>query len=740
MKSELIICEKPQASMKVAEALADKKPTKKTVGKVSYYEIEHNGKKIYVAAAVGHLFNLVEKNKKKGWSYPVFEYEWKPAYEANKEAGYTKSYIDVLKKLAKESDDFVVACDFDNEGSVIGYNVIRFLCGQKDGKRMKFSTLTKDELIQSYENAMLHLDFPQIESGETRHSLDWLFGINLSRALTLSIKKATNTFKLLSTGRVQGPTLKILTEREKEIKKFKPVPYWEIELDGIHTKTKTPLIAQHTHGKFNEKKEAEKVIKSTRGKHGVIGEIKTKETTQKPPFPFDLTSLQLEAYSTIGITPQKTLEIAQDLYSNGYISYPRTSSQKLPESIGYKKILEKLKKHFPKEAEYVLTKTKLKPNEGKKEDAAHPAIYSTGDLPKKLDDKPAALYELITRRFFATFGDDAKRETITLVIDVNKEKFSTSGTRTKEKGWHELYDRFVKLEEQEMPKCSHGDEIKVKDIKLYDKETKPPARYNEASIVKEMEAQNIGTKATRASTVQNLFDRNYITGKPIEVTTLGMQTVETLEKHCPDILDVNLTRQFEENMEKIEEKKKKGTEIIEDAKKFLTKSLNNFKKHEKEIGKELAEAAKETRDKEAFVGKCMKCKEGDLQIRRGKYGFFVACNRYEQGCSNTFKLPGNALIKNTEKECKVCNYPTVLVIKAKRKPQEMCINPECPVKKEEEEKLNNLANSIVGTKCNKCETGKFVLKKGFYGPFVACDQYPKCKNAKPLTSKEVSPK
>src|SRR3990167_86841 len=245
---------------------------------------------------------------------------------------------------------------------------------------MFHSSLTKDELVQSYEGAMKHLDFPQIEAGVTRHSLDWLWGINLSRALTLSVKNATNTFSLLSTGRVQGPTLKLIEEKEKEIEKFKPTPYWEIELIG-NVKTGEEISAWHVKGKILERKIAEQIIKITDGKKAIIKEIEIKEFKQKPPIPFDLTSLQIEAYSVINISPQKTLEIAQELYTNGYISYPRTSSQKLPESIGYKKILEKLKKHFPKEAEYVLTKTKLKPNEGKKEDAAHPAIYSTGDLP-----------------------------------------------------------------------------------------------------------------------------------------------------------------------------------------------------------------------------------------------------------------------------------------------------------------------------------------------------------------------
>ena len=168
-KYELIICEKPNASKKVAEALADKKAVKKSIGKVSYYELTHNGKAIVVGCAVGHLFNLAEKNKKKGWSYPVFDYEWKPSYEVSKASVFTKPYVAVLKTLSKDASKLIVATDFDIEGSTIGWNVVKFICGKDDGKRMKYSTLTKDELIESYEKASEHLDFPQIESGVNRH-------------------------------------------------------------------------------------------------------------------------------------------------------------------------------------------------------------------------------------------------------------------------------------------------------------------------------------------------------------------------------------------------------------------------------------------------------------------------------------------------------------------------------------------------------------------------------------------
>ena len=185
---ELIITEKPSAAKKIAEALSNGKPSKEVIQGVTVYEANHDGKKIKIVSAVGHLFTVAEKHK--SFTYPSFDIEWAPVYKADKNAGFSKKYADVIKKVAKQSNSFIVACDYDIEGEVIGLNVIRFLCGQKDAKRMKFSTLLKDEVQEAYENKSPSIDWGQALAGETRHFLDWMYGINLSRALTLAVKKA----------------------------------------------------------------------------------------------------------------------------------------------------------------------------------------------------------------------------------------------------------------------------------------------------------------------------------------------------------------------------------------------------------------------------------------------------------------------------------------------------------------------------------------------------------------------
>lgn len=708
---ELIVTEKPAQAAKIAAALSDKKLTKKTKNSVTHYEIEHKGKKILIGCAVGHLFGLAKSNGKK--EYPIFDIAWKPKYEVDKNAMYTKKYVERLKELSRKANKFTVATDYDVEGSVIGFNVIKNICNKKDAKRMKFSTLTKEEIIDSYSKATKHLDFPQIHAGETRHHLDWFYGINLSNALMTSIKNATNRFRIMSTGRVQGPTLKLIVKKEESIKRFKPVKYWELYLDGILNKIK--ISAKHKKGKFTKKEDVTKILKKTKGKKAVVDKLTKRKIIVQPPFPFDLTTLQTEAYKIFKIAPKETSQLAQTLYTAGLISYPRTSSQKLPSSIGYKKILTKLsrQKNISPICKDLLGKKKLVPIEGKKKDPAHPAIYPTGDF-AKLTGKTLKLYSLIVRRFLAVFGDSAKKENTTVTIEVNKENFAFSGSRILEEGWYKYY-KYVSAKEIILPEINRGDEVKKSKIFSEEKETQPPRRYTQASIIKEMETLSLGTKATRALIVDALYQRKYIDGIQVRATPLGIKLIHTLEKYSPEIIDEELTKSFEEDMQKIREGKKKDKTVITSAKRVLTKILKKFKENEKKIGKALLKST----EGEDIFGSCPKCKKGTLRIRRGRFGLFIACDGYEKGCKTTASLPRGALTKATEKECEKCKFPVIQIIKKGRRPQETCLNKECLTKKPKEKPKSE--------KCPKCQEGKLVVKKSVYGSFYACEKYPKCR-------------
>ena len=728
MGYQLIITEKPNAAKKIAEALADGKPIRNKIGTVAYYEVTHGNQDLVIASAVGHLFTVVEKDKGK-WTYPVFNVKWEQSSKANKASAFTSKYVTALKKLSKDADSFVVATDFDIEGEVIGYNVLKHICKQKDADRMKFSTLTKEELRKSYAERKNTLEWGQVNAGVTRHELDWFYGINLSRALTLAIKQA-GMFKLMSSGRVQGPALKIVVEREKDIAAFVPEPYWQIQLLG--DVKKSAIEAWHVEDKIFDKKRAEEIITKTKGKNGVVSDVSKKQFKQQPPTPFDLTSLQIECYRVHRIQPKETLEIAQELYTAGIISYPRTSSQQLPPIIGYKKILTALEKNelFATLARKVLKFKELKPNNGKKTDAAHPAVYPTG-LKANLDDRPLKVYDLIVKRFFATFGVPAVRETVKITVDVDSEKFVAKGTRTIEKNWHELYIPYVKLEEQEMPALNVKDLVDVKEINKLDKETQPPKRYTPASIIKELEKKNLGTKATRASVIDTLFKRRYVSGQPIEATKLGLKTIETLDKYCPQILDEELTKHFEEEMEQIYERKKEGKTVLKEAQVVLTKILATFKKNEASIGESLIESHKDSETKANTIGPCQQC-SGTLMIKRGKFGYFIACTGYPD-CTATFKLPGTGMTKPTKDLCQECNHPIIKVIKRRKRPEDVCINPECISKGFTPEMIAALEKE--GMTCEKCKR-PMRLRRSLYGAFWGCTGWPDCRGLKRIKKEE----
>ena len=676
--SILIITEKPQAAEKIANALGNPKKLS-SPNNVAYFEFEKNGKKIIVASAVGHLFGLTYSAGQVGW--PIFKIEWEPSFN-KKTARFTKKYYDVLIKLAKKAEKIIIATDYDIEGEVIGWNILRFICGRQTAQRMKYSTLTKPELENSYANLMPEPDWGQAYAGETRHILDWLYGINLSRALMSAIK-TTGTFKVLSIGRVQGPALKIIVDREREIQKFKSEPYWQI-LAKSHDH-----LFKHPKDIF-DKSELEKFKDITEG----IAETKETEEKIQPPHPFDLTTLQREAYRLHKISPSQTLAIAQKLYLSGLISYPRTSSQKLPESIQPKSILKSLKNQFP---ELIKLATRKNPIEGKKSDPAHPSIYPTGEIPKKLETQSQKLYNIIARRFISAFSPDAETENTRVKIADKKNPkitFTSSGLKIKEKGWTTVYPAI--LEEKFCPVLNG--EVKIDEIKFEEKETQPPRRYTPTSLITILERKNLGTKATRSSIVDTLFNRGYLDGRSIKATSLGIQLIESLEKFSPIIIDENLTRQLEEETQtllsqkenKIEFYKEKEKEIIKKAEKIITDISKDFKVNEMKIGKEIMKgisSQRETENENKTLNQCPICKTGNLRIMYSpKFkSNFIGCSNYPK-CKQTYSLPPNSFIKKSEKNCESCGFPKIISIRKGKKPWEICFNKDCEIVKKNREK------------------------------------------------------
>ncbi|MCW3993947.1 MAG: DNA topoisomerase I [Candidatus Bathyarchaeota archaeon] len=691
-KYTLIITEKPDAAQRIASALNEKgKVERKENNGVPYY-VAKRDKEIVVVPALGHLYTVAEERKGRNY-YPVFNFRWVPRYAAERGANQIRTWIETISKLAKDADMFVDACDYDIEGSVIGYCILKYACGNKESvsKRMKYSTLTKEELEKSYAELRPHLDFALIEAGGTRHEVDWLYGVNLSRALTISARNWSGKYATLSTGRVQGPTLKFLVSREKSIRSFVPTPYWEIkaevEING------SVFEAEYEKQKIEIKTEADTILNACKRKNGQVEKIDVKRFKQNPPVPFDLGTLQSEAYGFFGYTPRRTSFIAQRLYLEALISYPRTSSQKLPPEINYEAILNKLSKvpKYKKLAKELLSKPELKPIEGKKKDPAHPAIYPTGKLPERdLDDSEKKVLDLVVRRFMAVFSEPATKQSMKVCINVNEHHFYLRGRQTLKEGWLRFYRPYVRLEEVLLPPIEEGQTIKVKEVISEDKFTKPPPRYNPSSLLKKMEETEIGTKATRANIIQTLHDRKYVREERMVVTNLGFDVMEVLEKYCPPVVSIKLTSELEERMDKIQAKREKRENVLVDAVEILKPVVQELKEKEKIIGEQLSNAIKRARLEERIIGTCPVCGTGKLMIlysrKTGKR--FIGCTNYFKGkCETSFPLPQKGSVRPLGRNCRGCGWPTVQVrIKGKR-PWTLCFNPDCPLKKERRKRI-----------------------------------------------------
>ncbi|MFB2623245.1 DNA topoisomerase I [Methanothermobacter marburgensis] len=698
---EVIICEKPKSSEKIAGALFPDAERKK-YRKVSYWEYREGNKRVTIVSAVGHLYSL--RPRKPGDEH-FFDLEWAPLPEIDKKKNYVKDYLNVIKKFAAGADRYIHACDYDIEGTLIGFNAIRYGCGRdalQKTVRMKFSTLTGEEIRSAYENP-IELDCGQVDSGAARHILDFIFGVNISRSLMKSVKEATSRFIKLSAGRVQTPTLAILVEREKEIREFEPLPYWIIQAE-----LESGIVAESRRGKIFQRPLVDEVLERCGGSDASVRSVKVRDTVRKPPVPFDLGSLQSEAYRVFGFSPKKTQTIAQNLYTEGYTSYPRTSSQKLPESIGYRKILDRLSED-PRFGEHIEGLSEpLKPHEGKKVDDAHPAIHPTGLLPSDLSGDERKIYDLIVHRFISVFGEDAVLQTMRVDLEIGGEEFSFSRKRVSKRGWMDSYP-YTRIEDEVFPDISRGDVMGVVEVSAIEKETKPPARYNEASLIRELEKRGLGTKSTRADIIAKLYDRKYIEGKKIRVSPLGENIIDTLTKYCEKITSEELTRQFERELEEIMEGKISRDRVVDEAIEEVKSILSDIERNMKDIGRELYRAYQDSR----VVGECPECGR-NLVIKyssRNK-STFVGCSGYPD-CRTVYSLPRGASVLKSR--CERCGLP---MISYGRPRQRACLDPACGKKKSEGEE-------IVG-KCPECGSD-LIKRSGRYGEFVGCKGFPRCR-------------
>jgi DNA topoisomerase-1 len=672
----LIICEKDNAAKRISDILSSGHYKVEKRGRVPLYKFAWNKDNTAVIGLRGHILNMDFPKKFNNWSGvdPKDLINVEPTRMVS-----ARSIAGVLKDLVKEAKSVYVATDYDREGELIGKEAVEYALGPDAYEmvwRTHFSSLTADEVKASFKEPV-RMDMALASAAETRQILDLVWGATLTRFISLAADRLGHEF--LSVGRVQSPTLALIVNKEKEIKAFKPVPFWRIEAllqDNIE--------AHHSKGDIFEKEKAESIFKKVKDeKKALVKELKERERKDRPPTPFNTTQF-IRAANSMGMQAARIMSIAEDLYTNGYISYPRTDNTVYPKGLDLRKTVEELGKGPYREASaHILKKSKITPTRGKKQTTDHPPIYPTAFATKaELGPEKFKVYDLVVRRFLATLHDPCIVKVTSIRFDINSEIFNSSGVRMISPGWRSVYT-LSKVKETVLPVLREGDMLDIKKMELLEKETKPPYRYSQGGLIQEMESLGLGTKSTRHEIIQKLYSRRYIEDSPPKPTLSGSALIESLERHARTITEHHMTSRLEEDMEKISMDKLTQEEVIEESREMLTRIMEEMEKHREAIGREISEAL----NVQDVVGKCPRC-DNDLMIVRSKRGKrYVRCSMFPR-CSKSYPLPQRGKLGFPEEKCDVCRSPMMIMYR-RGPPIKTCMNPDCPSKKEKKGETND---------------------------------------------------
>lgn len=709
----LIITEKNHAARRIALILSDNTQKTRSVAGVPVLTFKVGGDDFFVLGLRGHIIMMDYPDKYNQWdAVPPRELVYaKPEKKVDPTA---KKIMNALKDLATGADEIIVATDYDREGELIGAEALEQAGIRKEVRRAKFSALTKGEIERAFAN-LADLDYKLASAAETRQFIDLAWGASLTRYISLASGQLGKDF--LSVGRVQSPTLALVVDREREIEAFKSTPYW---LVGADLRKEDAFKASHKNGKFLEKEKAHAAVaKAKQAKLATVKEAVQKENDEWAPPPFSTTIFQVEA-NKIGLTPAQAMKIAEDLYTEGYISYPRTDNTVYPPSLSLKNILEKLRKsEFAKEAEEILSQESLRPSRGKKSTTDHPPIHPVEAATKgELKGQAWNVYELITRRFLATLAPACKSVTTTVDLDIGGEPFVSEGYAITFPGWRKYYP-YYRVTETTLPPMKAGDAAEVIRVHSTEKKTTPPDRYSQGSLIKKMEDLGLGTKSTRHETIQKLYDRKFVEGnRMIEPTESGTAVVTALEKHANDITSVKMTSHLESDMDMIAAGELEQSEVVEESQAMLDDIMTALEKHKKEIADDIKRALRE----QHTLGDCPACKTGHLtQIRVRNGGSFAGCSNYPE-CRNTYPLPFGMLVLPTESVCEVCGAPKIRTIARGQAPMTVCIDPKCPGAQKER----------FIAKCGSCGGDISIIQSKKGKRFAGCSNYPKCRVVYPL--------
>jgi DNA topoisomerase-1 len=746
---KLIITEKDSAAQKIAQILGGPTVVKehgRGKQKVKSYSFEHDGEPTVAVGLRGHVMETVFPNTYRRWSLKhLGEMIRKPDLAWIVDGG-SAGTVAALRAAAKGADVVIIATDYDREGELIGHEALEILRGdalrrhpgdkpekpkkargkaadapapeppaaEDDGElhvkamvpakvvdrhfRVRYSALIADEVKAAFAKPS-SLDFNLAEAAHSRQDIDLIWGAVLTRFISLASYRYGSEY--LSVGRVQTPTLRLVVDRELERRAFVPIPYWEIK--ALLERNGEQLEVAHAKGRFDTLAEAEKALAGAAADTAVVTGYKTQARSVAPPAPFNTTAL-MSAAAAVGVSPARAMRAAESLYLDGLISYPRTDNTVYPNGLDLQATLRTLVAHAPvaEAAAHLAAQPKLKPTQGKKRTTDHPPVYPVGVPKQALSGDRDKVYDLVVRRFLATLMPPATIESQRLDLLIGSEPFLARGSRVAAPGFLSVYQKYTSSREKALPTATEGDEFAVREVRNESKETQPPSRYSQSTLIEKMEELGLGTKATRADMIQHLYDRNYVRENPLEPTELGIALIAAFDaalKDAPmDISSAEMTARLERHMDDISEGRLKREEVVAESQQMLEEAWKSLDGHVEQIRERIKSGAREDRGEGLILGVCQNC-GGQLKVLRGRTGKrFVACVGKEgepvpqgegpdgkpkrPGCGQTFPLPQRGAIMPTGATCTECGWPEIKVTGAggRGRPWTLCLDMDCPTK------------------------------------------------------------
>jgi DNA topoisomerase-1 len=666
-----------------------------------------------VRASVGHIRDLPKSNKN-AIDIPA---GFVPRYEISK--GKEKIVSD-LKSLGEKANEIMLATDPDREGEAISWHLKELLDDDKKIKapikRVTFHEITKEAVEEALLNPR-DIDANLVKAQEARRVLDRLVGYDLSGIIWKKVRYG------LSAGRVQSPALRIIMEREREIRAFIPEKYWTLE--GIFDTEKKIRLVMTCVEEPRDEKVVEKILELGRKEKWFVTDIKTNEQKRSARAPFTTSTLQQTASTRLGFSPARTMQTAQKLYESGFITYMRTDSTNLS-VVAQNQILSLVEKKYGKEyAELHFYKTK-----SKNAQEAHEAIRPTHieDMNAGTNEDQKRLYNLIWERAVSSQMSDAKLLKTKITANIKNgviPDFAVNGSQVLFLGWLKC-DTSARGEDVELPSLKIGEELKLIELGSTEKATEPPNRYSEAGLIKELELRGIGRPSTYASIMKTLEDRGYVRkeGRTLFPTDTGDVVSSFLENNFANYISDTFTAEMEDELDDISNGKREYVKTLSD---FYTP----FQKEVKEKDK----LAKATNMGEAPTDMlCPVCGKSMI-VKLSRAGKFYSCSDYPN-CSGARTMEGNVLEgpKETGEMCPLCGAKTgkngggKLVVREGRFGTFISCSryPKCKFIKQDEEEMKRKMTDII---CPVCQKGKMMERHGRFGIFYSCSNYPDCKNA-----------